>query len=371
MRATLRILFAALLLTGGVFGFEMLRDAGLFRSVEGVRPGPCRVVSGVPGPEDIVWDPDSGYAWISSLDRRGAFEGHPTPGAIFRYRPGHPDSLVNLTPDAGIEFRPHGISLVTGPDGAKRLFVVSHPGGGRFDRPKPWPAERPRHTIEIFDLVDGELVHVRTHADAALVNPNDVAGVDFERFYVTNDHGAASRAARRIEDWLRRPWANVVYFDGTRFSVAADRLTNPNGIAVSPDRGTVYVAETAPNRLRILDRDPTGGGLTERGRRELDFGADNVEVDPLTGEVWLAGHPRLLSVLPHARDATRPSPSIAVRIAPGGNDEGRTVFSDAGELLSTASVAVPAGRHLLIGAFMSPHFVECELTAPEGSIPDR
>ena len=39
---------------------------------------------------------------------------------------------VNLTPDAGTDFRPHGISLFVGPDGRATLFVVNHPGESLF-----------------------------------------------------------------------------------------------------------------------------------------------------------------------------------------------------------------------------------------------
>lgn len=359
MRKSVLIPLAVVLLVAGLFALDWVRDAGLLRSVEPRFPGACRAVPGVPGPEDITFDPESGYAYVSSQHRRAAVEGRPVPGAIYRYRPGDPGSLLNLTPEAGVDFRPHGISLVTGPGGRKRLFVVNHPGGNLFDRRKDWPADEPRHTVEVFDLAGDRLVHVATHADPSMHHPNDIAAVDFRRFYVTNDHGSEPGLRRTIEDWLRMPWADVVYFDGVDYTIAADGLSYANGINLSPDRNTVYVAETTHNRLRIYDRDAATGALAERERIDLAFGVDNIEVDPENGDLWLAGHPKLLDFLRHARDAGAPSPSMAsvLRFDPRLNHQ--LLYADPGAMLSGASVASPAGDYVLIGAVFAPHFVEC------------
>jgi len=363
MRKFWLIPLAVVLLAAGAFALEWVRDAGLLRSVDVRFPGACRAIAGAPGPEDITFDADSGYAYVSSQDRRAAAEGRPVPGAIYRYRPGDPGSLVNLTPGAGIDFRPHGISLVAGPGGRKRLFVVNHPGGSLFDRRADWPADwspdRPRHTIEVFDLVDDRLVHVRSHSDPSLHSPNDVAAVDFRRFYVTNDHGSAPGPWRTVEDWLRRPWADIVYFDGNDYQIVEDRINYANGINLSADRSTVYVAETTHNRLRVYARDEATGALVERERADLAYGVDNIEIDPATGDLWLAGHPKLLDFLNHARDGDVPSPSKASRLRLEPRLYGQPIYADPGGLLSGSSVASPAGRFVLIGAVFSPHFVEC------------
>jgi len=360
-RARLRIIIAAGAFALAVaFILDLLVDAGVFRSVELRLPGNCRIVSGAPGPEDITFNPVSGFAFVSSQDRRAAMDGQPVPGAIYRYRPGQPDSLHNLTPGAGTDFRPHGISLVRDEQGRARLFVVNHPGGNLFNRREDWPEDRPRHTIEVFDLIGDELVHVRTHADTSMVSPNDVVALDFERFYFTNDHGSGWGWRRTVEDWLRLPRANVVYFDGNGYTIAADRLTYANGINLSPDRETLYVAETTRNRLTVYTRDPASGALSRSERIGLAFGVDNIEVEPDTGDLWLAGHPKLLDFLAHSRDGSRHSPSVAARITFDPRRYGHEVF--AGTLISGASVAAPTGEHVLIGAVFSPYLLECELS---------
>ncbi len=49
-----------------------------------------------------------------------------------------------------------------------------------------------------------------------------------------------------------------------RVHVAADNLTFPNGMAITPDGCTLIVAETHANRLTAFDVDPTTGGLSAR-----------------------------------------------------------------------------------------------------------
>jgi len=358
MRIAIVLGLAVLVLLAG-FGWNLARDAGIFRTVSVTHPSDCRVVEGAPGAEDIVFNRQTGYALVSSQHRRAAVGGRPVPGAIYRYRPGEPDSLVNLTLAATIDFRPHGISLVTNDQGRQRLFVINHPGGNLFDRREDWPEHRPRHTIEVFDLIGERLVHVETLADDSVHSPNDLVAVDFDRFYVTNDHGTESGWKRTVEDWLRWPWANVVYFDGSRYSIAATGLNYANGINLSRDRRRLFVAEVTRNRLREFSRDPSTGELSELRSIPVGFGVDNIDVDPASGDLWLAGHPKLLRFLAHARNADQPSPSKAIQIDPHAGVAGRVVFADDGTLLSGSSVVVPAGDRLLLGAVFSPHFVDC------------
>ncbi|MFU8833569.1 MAG: hypothetical protein ACNA7J_15640, partial [Wenzhouxiangella sp.] len=73
----------------------------------------------------------------------------------------------------------------------------------------------------------------------------------------------------------------------------------------------------------------------------------------------LAGHPKLLDFLAHARDGSRHSPSVAARITFDPRRYAHVVF--AGILISGASVAAPTEEHVLIGAVFSPYLLECEL----------
>jgi arylesterase/paraoxonase len=340
--------------------------AGEFRSVDNLHPGPCRKVHGVAGPEDITLHPGRDLALISSFDRRAAMAGNVRPGAIHAWAlDGSMDSPVNLTPDAGHAFRPHGISLYVDADGRTTLFVVNHPGEALFgDRPET-SADGPAHTIEVFDYrpgiggPGGRLTHRETRAHESMIRPNNVVAVDHERFYFTNDHGSSPGFSRTLEDYLRLGWANVVYFDGREFREVVDGLTYANGINISADARRVYVAEVTRSRLREYARDPASGALNQLRAIDVGFGIDNIAVDDDTGALWLGGHVKLLTFARHAGDAEVPSPSQAVRVRLSDSPEVETVFLDDGRLISGASSAVHRDGHLLLGSVFESHMVEC------------
>lgn len=357
---TLIVALALLIGTVIVYVFYLTYDAGEFRTIATLHPGECRQVPGMPGSEDITIHPSGMFAYISSDDRRSVISGNARPGAIFRYDLNtFPANPVNLTPDADQHFRPHGISLYVDDAGRETLFVVNHPGESLFGAPDDGETG-PLHSIEIFDVVDGELVHRRTVIDDTLVSPNDILAIDHERFYVTNDHGSRPGFTRQLEDYLRLPWANVVYFDGTSFRTVADRLSYANGINISPDGSRVYVAEVTRNRIREYSRNPVSGELQHLRRINVGFGADNIEVDPLTGNLWIGGHAKLLTFVRHASDASVHSPSQVARVQI--NESGHqvsTVFSDPGELISGASVGAWHNGRLLVGSVFEDHIVDC------------
>jgi len=372
MRKFLLLFALPVMVLAGYFVY-LAHAAGEFRNVDNLHPGSCRQIGGLAGPEDITLHPERDLALISSFDRRAAAQGNPRPGGIHAWAlDGSMAEPFNLTPNAGlapvsgVDFRPHGISLYVDADGRASLFVVNHPGGSRFGGQTRTGADVPPHTIEVFDLeLDAQnagerLTHRTTHANSAMISPNDVAAVDHERFYFTNDHGSPPGLGRALEDYLRLGWANVVYFDGREFTTVAEGLSYAHGINLSPDNGRVYVAEVTRSRIREYARDAGSGALEEVRRIDVGFGVDNIEVDPDTGELWLGGHVKLLTFSRHAADAEVPAPSQAVRLKVAGDFALETVFLDDGELISGASVATHRDGQLLVGSVFEPHFVECE-----------
>lgn len=357
-----------LIVSGAVLGLiagyvlYLVNAAGEFRPIVSRHPGQCRQIPGLPGSEDITIHPGGRFAYISSDDRRSVVNGDPTPGTIFRYDLNTPSAApVNLTPTADLYFRPHGISLYVDADGRETLFVVNHPGESLFGAPGS-EEQGPRHTIEVFDVVGDALVHRRTHADGLMNSPNDVVGVDHERFYFTNDHGSRPGLLRQLEDYLRLPLANIVYFDGESFREAGSRLSFANGINLSRDGTQVYVAEASYNRIQVYQRDPLSGALARQQRIAVGFGADNIEIDPVTGDLWIGGHPRLLTFLRHAADARVHSPSQVVRVqASASGYQLSTEFMDTGELISGVSVGAWRNGRLLAGSVFEGHIVDCSL----------
>ena len=227
----------------GLFVARILWVGGMFRSIEPHFAGRCHLVNGPVGPEDLTIHPKTGVAYISACDRHAVFSGKPVPGAIFSYDLNATDARpINRTPNADISFQPHGLSLWVGADGREVLYVINHPPAG---------SGTPMHTVEVFDLKDGSLVHRASLTDPSLIMPNDLVAVGYDRFYLTNTHHHRPGRMQTVETYLQIPWATVLlYADGT-FRPAIENLVFPNGINVSADGRTIYVATTTPRRILV------------------------------------------------------------------------------------------------------------------------
>ncbi len=329
--------------------------AGAFKRIEPRFAGECRSVVGIPGVEDIVIASDGRHALLSADDRRAALARRPVPGGIWLYDLSSEALPVNLTPDATDAFHPHGISLWPLPDGRGRLFVVNHPDEGRM-----LPGEG-RQTIEVFDWRAEGLVYRATLADPLLVSPNGIAAVGVDTFYVTNDHRWHG-AWRTVENWLRLPLADIVYFDGAHFRVAATDIIFANGIETSADRGRLYVASTTGRALLVYDRDDATAALSNRRDIPLDTAPDNIRRG-IDGSLWIGAHPQLLKFLAHAKKAKNPSPSEVLKATPkpDGSFAVTQIYLDDGREISGSSVGAASGRRLLIGPVFADHFLDCAM----------
>ena len=328
--------------------FKTLYDAGEFKTITPRASGPCQTVGGVLSSEDITIHPQTGMVFISSDDRRPWFHGGKgEQGAILGYDlAASSPSLVNLTSDFQKEFHPHGIGLFVDKGGAASLFVVNHTQKGHF--------------VEIFDLKQGKLMHRRSIRDRLMISPNDVLPVGTEAFYVTNDHGSASRWGRTLEDYLQLARSNVLYYDGKTFHKVAGDLAYANGINQSADGKTLYVAGTVAKKVYVYDRDTATGGLSIRGEIPIGTGADNIEVDE-EGSLWIGAHPKLLTFVKYAKDPDTLSPSQVLRVNPnlGPPYQPEEVYLNDGLPLSGSSVAAVFEDKLLIGSVFDDRFLVC------------
>jgi arylesterase/paraoxonase len=324
--------------------FDLLRDAGTFVTIEPHFDGRCRPVSGMPGPEDVTIHPESGIAFVSSSDRRARRAGKPTRGAIYALDLEADDpEPTELTRDFDAAFEPHGISLFRDRDGSASLFVVSHPGE--------------RHVVEIFDVVEGALVHRETVRGELLRSPNDVFAVGRRQFYVTNDHRHPPGIQRTLEDFLRRAISDVVFFDGEAFRVVADGIAYPNGITGDASGTEVFVASTTGRAVLRYERDATGE-LTLRERFFAGTGVDNLETAD-DGTIWIGAHPKLLAFLANARDPESLSPSQVLSLDPGTGTFEEVLESDGADL-STSSAAAVLRSRLVVGSVFESHVLVCE-----------
>jgi arylesterase/paraoxonase len=353
-------------------GFYLIETAWATGGLTPLDPhflGDCRKVSGVVGAEDLVVHPRTGVAYLSAYDRNAEARGEPLRGGIYAYRPGSGETPTDLTADLPASFRPQGVSLWLNPDKKKgaldSLFVVNREG------------QTP--SIEIFDIEPKRLVRRRTVRDPSFMSPADVLAVNREAFYVTNDNGTQpGEWSWWIENMLRFPFANVVYYDGQRSFEVADRIAKANGIAMSKDRLTLYVAALYGGVIHVYDRDEETGVAVERTRIKVRTSPDSVEVDA-EGNLWVGAHPRLLTLLLHTitgADSPAPAPGRSVlwdpatrapsqvlRIKPqgGGQYELSEIFADDGRLLMASSAAALYRDRLLIGSLTDSHILDCRL----------
>jgi arylesterase / paraoxonase len=343
------LLGAALIITLIAAWLAWLLDrAGEFRALAPHFDGTCTQVAGLVGTEDLTIHPRTGVAYLSSCDFRSVLAGKPAKCSIYAYDLNAPSPRpVDLVPDAAPGFLPHGISLHVAEDGTGTLFAINHAGG--------------RHTVEVYDVGQTALTHRTTLAGPALVSPNDLVAVTPTQVYVTNDHRHPTGPMRTVEEYFRRPWTNVVMWDGSAFHEVAGGIQLANGINVSRDGRTLYVASAIGQDIRVYDRDAATGALTLRNQIPLGTGPDNIEVDA-DGALWIGAHPKLVTIVRYMSGAIDQAPSQVLRVVPtrDGGDV-REVYLDAGEQLSGASVAAVRGKRLLIGPIADSKFLDCTM----------
>lgn len=343
-----------ILLLGLFLGGLILKtvwDAGQFKDIFPRNAGLCKLISGVESSEDITINLRTGMAFISSDDRRHWFTGGITEaqGAIFGFDlSSNSPTPINLTEDLDLEFHPHGIGLYLPAEGNALLYVVNHREEGHF--------------IEIFDVHGQRLSHRKSISDDLMHSPNDVIPVGPNAFYVTNDHGSTSALGRKLEDYLQLARSYVLYYDGHEFRRVADKIAYANGINISRDGKTVYVAATIDGSIGLYDRDMTSGSLTFQKSIDLGTGVDNIELDS-KGGLWIGAHPKLLTFVQYAKDPEILSPSqvIRVRFNRLGEYIAEEIYLNTGTPLSGSSVAAAFHDRLLVGSVFDSAFLLCRL----------
>jgi arylesterase / paraoxonase len=331
-------------------GFEFVSTAGLLRDLEPKMAGSCTIVPGVVGAEDHTIDAETGLVYLSGYDRRIVVAGgQPTPGAIWSYDLNDPDAKpVNLTPNAGADFLPHGISLYIGEDGMRRLFVINH---GKDEQ-----------SVDIFDVTPLGLLKVKSVSGELLRTPNDLVAVSPEAFYFSNDHRyLQDDAMRPFEDFLGLPLTDAGYFDGENFTVAIENVAGANGINVSADGSTLYLSAARGSVVYVYDRGIESGDLTYRQSIDLPGLPDNIELLD-DGNLLVALHSKVLTMLAHFGDEAVDAPSHIVEVDPESGAV-ETIFLSLGEDISAASTGARLGDRLIIGAIFDEKFLDCDLSA--------
>lgn len=192
---------------------------------------------------------------------------------------------------------PNGAAL--GPDG--RCYVCNNGGLSEADLAKLAAGDdsnrsEPNGRIQVVDLGTGAFSTLyHSCGGEALLSPNDLVFDANGGFYFT-DYGSVRRAS---------PQAGRVYYaraDGSAIHPFGEPMERPNGIGLSPDGRSVYVAETSTGRLWILPVD-------DPSAKRLIFEDPSLPMDSMAvqsnGSVCVAC----------------PNDNLIIRIAPDGKSE--------------------------------------------------
>ena len=163
--------------------------------------------------------------------------------------------LTRVKPDGSKELvvetggGPNGAAI--GPDGA--IYITNN--GGAFQWldnagmtiPGPTPPSHTGGSIQRYDLKTGALTTVYDSCDGRrLIGPNDLV-FDKAGGMWFSDHGCSTPEGRKFGGIY---YARV---DGSHISRQRDHIISPNGIGLSPDEKTVYLADTQLGRLWSFD----------------------------------------------------------------------------------------------------------------------
>ncbi len=159
----------------------------------------------------------------------------------------HPDGRKETVVETG--GGPNGAAI--GPDGA--IYITNN--GGSFEWldnngmtiPGPTPASHAGGMIQRYDLATGELTTIYDSCEGRrLVGPNDIV-FDKQGGFWFSDHGCSTPEGRKY---------GAIYYakiDGSHISRQRDHIISPNGIGLSPDEKTLYLADTQLGRLWAFD----------------------------------------------------------------------------------------------------------------------
>ena len=329
---------------------KTLYVGGVFKQITNYNAGRTEhIYTNMWGTEDMAFDSKHKLLFISSSNRWATLlKGENPLDGI--YALDLTDSLNSapkkiLTTFSG-DFHPHGISILQQGE-STYIFAVNHNKTGSY--------------IEKFIFKNGTLIHIESYSNNLMFSPNDIVTLSDTTFYVTNDHGSKTGFSKLLEDYLQQSKSYVLYFDGTDYKPVIQNLQYANGIAVSHDKKTLYVAEATGQKISIYD-------ILDNGRLNLKHyikthtGVDNITVDSV-GDLWVGAHPKLLKFTGHAKDSTKLSPSEVLQIHLQANGIFKTtqIYINDGQEISGSSVAFKYQDYLFIGDVFGRKLVKVNL----------
>ncbi|MEM9987986.1 MAG: SMP-30/gluconolactonase/LRE family protein, partial [Pseudomonadota bacterium] len=271
-------------------------------------------------------------------------------GMILRFDTANPlddTSWKDRTRGEPILFEPVGIDLfqatLRGGQVLTRLFVVNIAGP----------------EILLFDVdANGDLSLIEKFKDPRLLSPNDIVATGPRSFYVTNDTASGRKTWRgKLDFLLGLKTGQIFHYDGTAWADVAAGLAFPNGLALSEDGQTLYLAEMRAKTITTYDRDPRTDVISSQKGVKLASFPNNLSIDQ-NGHLMVGMVPQPFSFTAYTEGLQEKAASQIIRIE---EDETiTTLFQDPGDVLSAATVGVQINNHILIGSKAANRFLMCE-----------
>lgn len=351
MKTTIKFGFLCFGFVFIILVFKTLYIGGVFKTIVNYNSGKTEFIyTNMAGTEDIDYDYKKHILLISSSNRWSSMlkKQNPLDGiyALDIYDSLNTKPKRILTTFRGA-FHPHGISVIQ-QDSSTFVFAVNHNKKGSF--------------VEKFILKNGTLMHLKTYENDLMFSPNDVAAVTDSTFYVTNDHGNQPGLKQTLENYLQLPKSYLLYYNGKNYNKVAEGFKYANGVSYSKDKNEVYVATSTGQKLYIYKRE-FNGALTLKHYIATHTGIDNIAIDA-KGDLWLAGHPKLLQFTSHAKDSTKISPSEVLRIHKMQNGiyvQDRVYLNDGTEI-SGSSVAFKFKNYVFVGDVFQHKLLKIRIT---------
>lgn len=316
-----------------------------------VKPNPiegCKRIMGMPGPEDIAIDRDTGILYVSSHERRGEL----VDGKLFQLNLNSTNepvaSLVNTNYPP--KFHPHGMSLVK-INGKSLLYVISHSN-----------LEDPTHTIEVFKIEKEKLIHIETIQNETLISPNDLQVIPDGRIFVSNDRGTGGMFRATVEAVFGIKRSQISYFDGKKWKLFENPVTFGNGILYRKigEKEYLYRAATTPEKIYKYELIQNGSEVTLKEVKvfELKEGPDNLEEDE-EGNIYFAAHKSMFRFLNHKDDPNYPSPSQVLVMDK--NENIKEIYANDGTEIPASSTGLRYKNKLYISQVFNPFILSCPI----------
>lgn len=227
------------------------------------------------------------------------------------------------------EFKPHGIALVTGQDGAMRLYVVNHG----------------RESVEIFAVQAGKAPRLRWIGCVKSpegLSANSVAALPDGRLFVTN-MGRPLDGSQPLSPIMGGEVASWSAERGWQ-SVPGSALVAPNGLLASPDGSRLYVASWSG---KVVVELVPGADGTKRRTAALDMLADNLRWSD-RGTILVGGHDASIASVMDCYLSRRTQCAIRSVIAEIGLQD-FTAICHRRLGMGMATVAAQVGREIWVG----------------------